>query len=118
MDSKSLRSFAGSAALFGLTACSSPASMSASTQFGGTGGAAQGSGSSHTSTGATGGATGGPTGTGGGIIFNPTNSSSGGPAGADGGSCPIATIGVPGKYGQGDLFMSWLSVEFGSPAFC
>lgn len=41
------------------------------------------------------------------ISGDAATSSSGG--GDGGGGCPIATIGVPGQYGQGDLFMDWLS---------
>jgi hypothetical protein len=36
--------------------------------------------------------------------------------GVGGNSCPIATIGVPGKYGQGDLFAAWLSSQGESPS--
>jgi len=50
------------------------------------------------------------------ISGDAATSSSGGGDGGGGIGCPIATIGVPGQYGQGDLFMDWLSGQGESPS--
>jgi hypothetical protein len=43
-------------------------------------------------------------------------SSGGGDGGGHGPGCPIATIGTPGKWGQGALFTDWLSSQGESPS--
>jgi hypothetical protein len=80
---------------------------------GGTSGSGSGGGTSGSGSG--GGTSGSGSGSGS-SLFSGDASASSGDGGGPGAGCPIATIGVPGKWGQGALFMDWLSSQGESPS--
>jgi len=93
-----------------LSACGSSTSTESADDGGGVRDESTSSGGSSGS-GSGGGASGSGSGSGGSLFSGDAANASSGDGGGRGAGCPIATIGAPGKYGQGDLFMVWLSSQ-------
>jgi hypothetical protein len=92
------------------SACGSSTSSEAADGGGGGRDGSTGSGGSSGS-GSGGSASGSGSSSGGSLFSGDASTASSGDGGGRGASCPIATIGAPGKWGQGALFMDWLSTQ-------
>jgi hypothetical protein len=93
-----------------VSACGSSTSSQFADAGKGLDGSSSSSGGASSSSGSGGGASGSGSSSGGSLVSGDASV----PPSGDGGNavgCPIATIGVPGQYGQGDLFMTWLSSQ-------
>jgi hypothetical protein len=106
------RTSVGWMAVTAMAAVVSACGSSTSSDFADGGGRDAGTSSGGSSgSGSGGSASGSGSGSGGGLISGDASTGSSGDGGGNGAGCPIATIGVAGKYGQGDLFADWLSSQ-------
>jgi hypothetical protein len=95
-----------------VSACGSSTSSESADGGGGVssgGSSGSGSGGSHSGSGSGGSTSGSGSGSGGSLFSGDASNASSGDGGGAG--CPIATIGAPGMWGQGALFMDWLSSQ-------
>lgn len=102
------------AAIMGACGSSTPSQFADGGGADGLDGGPPGTGSSGSGSG--GSASGSGSGSGGSLISGDAATASSGDGGGRGAGCPIATIGAPGTYGQGDLFMDWLNGQGESPS--